>query len=332
MMKAARYHAEKDMRVESTAVPSVNKKQVRIEVKYAGIRGTDSHEYFHGPILLPMKEPYLFNGHCDLTTMGHEFAGVVVEVGVDVNNNLIKIGDRVVVEPVFKNPDDPLITKGECNLPEPIGSIGLTANDGFAKYVVVEDYTVHKIPDNVSFEQGALVEPVVIVGDTCVIFGAGPSGLLCLQAAMTAGATRIIVVETAEERLKKARQLGATLVINGKETNVSEQVKDYTGGLGADVYIDAAGVQETFTKGVASLRKAGRAVIVALFGEPIVLNASDLVLREIFIKGSASYGYIFAEVIQLIANKQLDDIIKEGFESLVSDSSQIKILVHIDAD
>ena len=181
----------------------------------------------------------------------------------------------------------------------------------------------------------------IILGETCVIFGAGPVGLLCVQAAIAAGAARIIVVDLAEKRLEKARDLGATLTINAKEKNVPQQIKNYTDGLGADVYLDAAGVQSTFTDGIASLKKGGRAVLVAIFGKPVTLNAMDLVIREITIRGNPGYRHVFPEVIKLIDSKQidverlitkkikLDDIVKEGFEALISDPSQIKILIDI---
>ncbi|CAF1433061.1 unnamed protein product [Rotaria sp. Silwood1] len=179
------------------------------------------------------------------------------------------------------------------------------------------------------------------LGETCVIFGAGPIGLLCLQAAMAAGAARTVVVDIAEKRLEKARELGATLIINGKEENISQQIKTFTGGLGADVYLDAAGVQSTFTTGIASLRNGGRAILVAIFGKPVALDAMDLVMREITIKGIVCYRHIFPEVIKLIDSKQMDverlitrkiklnDIVKDGFEALVSDPSEIKILIDI---
>lgn len=131
-MKAARYYAAKDMRVEETLIPSVKRNQVKIEVKYAGICGSDLHEYSHGPIIIPMKEPHPLTGHCGVTTLGHEFSGVVVEVGDDVNCDRIKTGDRVVVEPILKNADSYYTVKGDYNLSEPRGSIGLSANGGFA--------------------------------------------------------------------------------------------------------------------------------------------------------------------------------------------------------
>ena len=137
-MKAARWHAAKDIRVEETKIPTPNDNQVKIAVKFTGICGSDLHEYTHGPQLIPVDEPYPLNGHQGTTTLGHEFSGVVEEVGKNVKN--IKKGDRVTVEPIFRNPESPFIPTGEYNLSEPLGFVGLTANGAFAKYVVVEDY------------------------------------------------------------------------------------------------------------------------------------------------------------------------------------------------
>ncbi len=159
-MKATRWHAAKDIRVEETSIPSPNDNQVKIAVKFAGICGSDLHEYNDGPQLIPVDKPYLLNGHQGTTTLGHEFAGVVEEVGKNVKN--IKKGDRVTVEPIFRNPDSPFIVTGEYNLSEPLGFARLTSNGGFSKYTVVEDYMVHKMPDSMTFEQGAIVEPAAV--------------------------------------------------------------------------------------------------------------------------------------------------------------------------
>jgi len=348
-MKAARWHAAKDIRVEEAEIPTTGAKQVKIEVQFAGICGSDLHEYTHGPMLIPVEKPYPLNGHQGTTTLGHEFAGIVSEVGEEVTH--IKKGDRVVVEPLFKNPDSPFITNGEYNLSEPLGFVGLTSNGGFAKYTVVEDYMVHKIPDSMSFEQGALVEPAAVavyavlqsglkIGQSCVIFGAGPIGLLCVQAAIAAGATKVIVVDVADKRLEKATEIGASFVINGKSDNIAQQIKELTNG-GADIFLDAAGVQATFDGGIASLKNGGTAVLVALFGKPITHNAFDQVVREITIKGIIAYRNIFPQVIDLIDSGRmpveklvtkkitLDNIVTEGFEVLVSNPEQVKILIDI---
>ncbi|CAF3147573.1 unnamed protein product [Rotaria sp. Silwood2] len=140
---------------------------------------------------------------------------------------------------------------------------------------------------------------------------------------MVAGVAYTIVVGIAERCLEKARELGATLIINGKEKNISQQIKTFTGGLGVDVYLDAA------------------AILVALFGKPVTLDAVDLVQREITIKEIVCYRHIFPEVIKLIESKQmdveqlitrkikLDDIVKDGFEASASDPSEIKILIDL---
>lgn len=210
-MKAARWHAAKNIRVEEISIPSPNDNQVKIAVKFTGICGSDLHEYTQGPQLIPVDKPYALNGHQGTTTLGHEFSGVVEEVGKEVKN--INIGDRVTVEPIFKNPESPFIATGEYNLSEPLGFVGLTSNGGFAKYVVVEDYMVHKMPDTMTFEQGALVEPTAVAayaiqqsgmkkGDTILIAGAGPIGLLTIQVAIAIGASQVFVSDLSENRLK----------------------------------------------------------------------------------------------------------------------------------
>ncbi|ERJ59067.1 2,3-butanediol dehydrogenase [Sphingobacterium paucimobilis] len=348
-MKAARWYAAKDIRVEATAIPEPHAGQVKIAVQFAGICGSDLHEYVHGPQLIPVDQPYPLNGHQGITTLGHEFSGVIDAVGEGVDH--LKVGDRVVVEPLFKNFDSPFIPNGEYNLSEPLGFIGLSGNGGFASYVVVEDYMVHKIPDTMSFEKGALVEPAAVavyavlqsglkIGQTVLISGAGPIGLLCLQAALAAGATTVIVTDIADKRLDKAKALGATHIINAKEEGLSQKVKSIT-GLGVDVFLDCAGVQSSYTNGIDSVRNGGTAVLVALFGKPVNTNVLDQVLREITIKGIIAYRNIFPQVIALIDSGRmpveklvtrkisLDNIVNEGFEALVNDPTEVKILIDI---
>lgn len=349
MMKAARWHKAKDIRVEETAIPSPNDNQVKIAVKFTGICGSDLHEYNDGPQLIPVDEPYALNGHQGTTTLGHEFSGVVEEVGKNVKN--IKKGDRVTVEPIFKNPESPFISTGEYNLSEPLGFIGLTANGAFAKYVVVEDYMVHKMPDSMTFEQGAIVEPAAVaayaiqrsgmkLGDTVLITGTGPIGLLTVQVALAAGASQIFVSDLSENRLKKAKEIGATHTFNAKDKVITQKIKEIT-GHGVDVFIDAAGVQATFDTGINSLRNGGTAILVALFDKSVTHDALNQTLRELTIIGTAAYRNIFPEVIALISSGRLpveklitsvislDEIVEKGFEVLTKDPSEVKILVDI---
>ncbi len=348
-MKAARWHAAKDIRVEETTIPSPNDNQVKIAVKFTGICGSDLHEYTHGPQLIPVDKPYPLNGHQGTTTLGHEFSGVVEAVGKNVKN--IKKGDRVTVEPIFKNPESPFITTGEYNLSEPLGFVGLTSNGGFAKYVVVEDYMVHKMPDSMTFEQGAIVEPAAVaayaiqrsgmkMGDTVLIAGAGPIGLLTVQVAVATGASQIFVSDLSENRLKKAKEVGATHTFDARDKNLPQKIKEMTGN-GVDIFIDAAGAQASFDTGINSLRNGGTAVLVALFGNKVTHDALNQTLRELTIIGTAAYRNIFPQVIALISSGRLpveklvtsvislDEIVEKGFEALTKDPSEVKVLVDL---
>jgi len=346
-MKAARWHAAKDIRVEEATIPTPNDDQVKIEVKFAGICGSDLHEYNHGPQLIPIDAPYPLNGHQGTTTLGHEFAGVVSEVGRNVTK--VKIGDRVIVEPIFRNPESPFIESGEYNLSEPLGFVGLTANGAFAKYVVVEEYMAHKMPKSMSFEQGAIVEPAAVaayglqqsgmkMGDTVLVTGAGPIGLLTVQVAIASGASQVFVTDVSEARLVKAKEVGATQTFDAKDKDIPTKIREMT-GHGVDVYIDAAGVQASFDTGIKSLRNGGTAVLVALFSKNVSHDALDQALRELTIKGIIGYRNIFPEVIALISSGRLpveklvtrtislDEIVEKGFEALVNDPSEVKVLV-----
>ena len=346
-MKAARWHAAKDIRVEEATIPTPNDDQVKIEVKFAGICGSDLHEYNHGPQLIPIDAPYPLNGHQGTTTLGHEFAGVVSEVGRNVTK--VKIGDRVIVEPIFRNPESPFIESGEYNLSEPLGFVGLTANGAFAKYVVVEEYMAHKMPKSMSFEQGAIVEPAAVaayglqqsgmkMGDTVLVTGAGPIGLLTVQVAIASGASQVFVADVSEARLVKAKEVGATQTFDAKDKDIPTKIREMT-GHGVDVYSDAAGVQASFDTGIKSLRNGGTAVLVALFSKNVSHDALDQALRELTIKGIIGYRNIFPEVIALISSGRLpveklvtrtislDEIVEKGFEALVNDPSEVKVLV-----
>ncbi|WP_413512140.1 2,3-butanediol dehydrogenase [Myroides odoratus] len=349
-MKAARWYAAKDIRVEEVNIPTPQKGQLKIAVHFAGICGSDLHEYNHGPQLIPMDAPYPLNGHQGVTTLGHEFSGIIEEIGEGTTH--FKKGDRVVVEPIYKNFESPFTTAGAYNLGEHLGFIGLAGDGGFANYVVVEDYMVHKMPDSMTFEQGAMVEPAAVavyavmqsglqLGETVFISGAGPIGLLCTQAALAAGASTVIVTDVAEKRLEKAREIGATHVFNATDKELNQKIKAVTDELGPHVFLDCAGVQASYDTGLNTIRNGGTAVLVALFGKPVQHDALQQVLREITVKGVIAYRNIFPQTMklitsgkmpveQLITNKiSLDEIVDKGFEALIKNPSEVKILIEI---
>lgn len=198
-------------------------------------------------------------------------------------------------------------------------------------------------------ELGALVEPTAVavhavrqsqlkLGDTAAIFGAGPIGLLLLQAVKAAGVSEIFVVEVSEERRQKALELGATHAINPIDTDAVAFIREKTNG-GVNVAYDAAGVQATFTSGVSAVRPGGEFKVVSVWEKPVEFNPNMIVMTEAKISGSYAYNRLFPEVIRLLASGAidgqavitskiaLDDIVEKGFELLTKDRSQCKILV-----
>ncbi len=202
-----------------------------------------------------------------------------------------------------------------------------------------------------TFEQGAIVEPAAVaayaiqrsgmkMGDSVLITGVGPIGLLTVQVAVATGASHIFVSDLSENRLKKAKEVGATHTFDARDKDIPKQIKEIT-GQGVDVFIDAAGAQASFDTGINSLRNGGTAILVALFGKKVVHDALNHTLRELTIIGTAAYRNIFPQVIALISSGRLpveklitstislNNIVEKGFDTLVNDPSEVKILVDI---
>lgn len=348
-MKAAIWYGLEDVRVVEAEEPVVGEGMVKIEVEWCGICGSDLHEYVSGPTTIPVFEPHPLTGQLAPVIIGHEFAGTVVEIGDRVTN--LQIGDRVAVEPILTCGACIHCQSGRYNLCPKRGFHGLTSNGGgFSEYTTVQAHLVHKLPNNISFEEGAIVEPAAVavyavrsseikLGDTCAVFGAGPIGLLLIQAVKAAGASKIIAVEVSESRLAKAGELGATHLINPIREKTVETIHKITGNLGVDVSYEAAGVEISFLEALDSVKPGGEMVIVSLWEKPVALNPNLLVLNERKIRSSCAYRHVFPEVISLIANGKinakglitkkiaLDQIVEEGFKTLLTDKSHSKVLV-----
>jgi (R,R)-butanediol dehydrogenase/meso-butanediol dehydrogenase/diacetyl reductase len=348
-MKAALWYDTKDIRVETIPEPSLEKDQVKIKVSYCGICGSDLHEYLAGPIFIPVEEPHPISKDKAPIVMGHEFAGVVAAVGEDVTG--IKVGDRVCVEPIYSCGTCHSCRKGHYNVCEQLGFIGLSGGlGGFSEYSVVPSKMIHKIPDNMTWEQAALVEPAAVavhavrqsdmkIGDSVAVIGTGPIGLLVIQAAKAAGASRIAAVEVSPERRDFAEQAGADLVIDPLEREPVEAIKEFTNGLGVDVAFEVAGIEATIHTAIESTKPEGNVVNISIWEKPASIPVNQFILTERKMTSIIAYRNIFPQVIQLIANGQmkatelitkkisLDQIVTEGFEALTNNKNQIKILV-----
>lgn len=348
-MKAAVWYGKKDIRVEDREIREMRDNEVRVKVGYAGICGSDLHEYQEGPVFVPVdKEDDLTGGKAPLI-MGHEFSGTVVEVGKEVKD--FKVGDRVSVNPTVtygKNTD-------ELDVYDGFSFLGLHTDGGFTDLVNVPETNLYHLPDSLSLRVAATIEPLAVgvqavkesdleFGDTVAIFGAGPIGIYTTLAARAAGASKIIVLDLSKERLEKAKECGATHIINSGEVDAVKAIKEIVPG-GVDRSFEVAGVTPTFVQAIDATRPRGTMVIVSIFAGDISWPPLQLTNTGVKITSTIAYSRAsYQQTIDLMGSGQidtestitgeieLDDIVEHGFEKLTNDKSQVKILVKLNGE
>ena len=350
-MKAAVWHGQKDVRIEDVPEPGhPPAAQVKVEVAWCGICGTDLHEYWSGPVYLPAEKPHPLTGVQTPVILGHELSGRVVEVGEGVKR--VNVGDGVALCPIIGCLECRWCKAGFMGLCERVAFLGSSWHGGgFARYLNVHEYMCYRLPGSVSDETGAMVEPwaasvrailqaEVHPGDSVAIVGAGPIGLMVLQAAGIAGAGQRIVIEPSLRRQGIAQLLGATAVINPLESEVVEAVGRLTDGGGADVVVECVGIESTGQLAGRITRRRGRLVVMGVFPRPSPLDFTDLLFGEKTVMGSmGGYGQ-FERAIQMMADKEfqadpmisgkieLEDLVEKGFEELIQHRERnLKILV-----
>lgn len=348
-MRAARFYNKKDMRVEEIDVPELKENQVKIRVAWTGICGSDLHEYLAGPMTIPGDGPDPLTGQDRPITMGHEYSGVVEEIGSNVDN--ISIGDRVAVNPLITGG---IAEDGLTDMYQGFTFYGLGAEGGFADYSVVDAKNVINVGDT-PLKLAATVEPVAVAvqavresemkfGESVAIYGAGPIGLAQILAVKAAGAKDIFVFDLSEERLEIARKIGATHAINSGETDPVEFIKNYY-PFGVDRTFEVAGVPITLEQSIKSTRPRGKVTIVSIFEKPFEFNPMILTATGVNIASSLAYeDDIFKITQHLISTGQIDpneiitglieleDIVENGFEELSNNKSQAKILVKLSGE
>lgn len=281
---------EGNMEIREVPEPSPGFGQVKIQVKATGICGSDLHTY-HGDIGIPMKLPVV---------TGHEFSGVVVEVGEGVED--IEVGERVTAETTFS-------TCGRCiqcqtgayNLCLERRGIGYYLNGAFANYIVVPAIRVHRLPDNVDFIGGALSEPLACVvhgaleltgvsaGDVVLVTGPGAIGLLTMQVAKAEGGLVVAAGTSVDKhRLEVAKSLGVDYVVNVQEDDVDGLLKDLTNGRGADVVLECSGSASGARLALKVVRRGGKYGQIGLFGKPIEIDFEQICYKEVKVSGSFS--------------------------------------------
>jgi len=293
-------------------VSSPNDSQVVIAIKVCSICGGDLHIYKgkHPSAPLPVA-------------LGHELAGDVVSIGAKVKT--VRVGDRVTVEPVIACGECPACLKGKYGYCHNLSYHYRRGQGAMADYFVVDARYVYKLPDHLSYEAGALIEPLAVavhavkrakigLGDKVAIIGAGPIGILVAAVCRAAGAEEIIVADIADHRLETAITMGATRAVNSLKESVVDVVREITGGQGIGKTFECAGRGETFVQAMTCLCKGGVATMVGIFEQPTIeIPASIFVSQEITVQGSQGYCWDFETALGLTSKIDLSTLISHEF-------------------
>ena len=283
--------------------------EVLVAVGEVGICGSDVHYYEHGRIGdYVVEEPLV---------LGHESAGEVVAVGDDVVG--LEPGARVALEPGVSCRRCPHCKRGDYHLCESVEFMATPPHDGaFTEYVAWPADYAYELPASVSTTEGALCEPLSVgihacrrgdvgTGDTVLITGAGPIGLLAMETARAAGATDVLVTDVVDSKVERARDRGADRAIDVAETDLERAVDEYTDRVGADVGIEASGAEPSIQATLDVVRRGGTVVLVGLASEAEVpFDVLDLIDNEIDVHGSFRYKNTYDAAIDLLADGAVD--------------------------
>ncbi len=306
-MKALVLEDIKQFAYSDVPEPDISPDDVLIKVQATGICGSDIHgmDGSSGRRIPPI-------------IMGHESAGIIAKVGANVSN--WQVGDRVTFDSTIYCGDCFFCRRGEINLCDNRRVVGVSCGDyrqhgAFAEYLAVPARILYRVPDDLSFVQAAFVEPVSIaahaveltpiaLNDTAVVVGTGMIGLLLIQVLKQTGVGKVIGIDLADSRLELARQLGADVTINARDTDIQEQILAHTEGRGADIAFEVVGITATLQTAVKALRKGGALTLVGNISETAELPIQLVVTRELTLYGSCgSQGDYPASLAMLAQGK-----------------------------
>jgi L-iditol 2-dehydrogenase len=308
-MPALVNYARKPLAVElrDVNVPTIGDRDVLLHVGAVSVCGSDLHQW-RASHSWPVNYPCI---------LGHEFAGTVAQIGSAVTH--FKEGDRVVSETAAVIDEvSPLSRAGLYNLDPARRGFGYGVDGAMTEYVRVPERCLHRLPTGLVFEKAALTEPCCVAynavcvngrvrpGDTVLVLGPGPIGLLCAKMAKLSGAGKVIVsgLPSDKQRLEVARKMGADLTL---ESGVLEQIAATGDGLGVDVAIDSSGVSVTLQMALQAVRPAGQIVKVGWGPQPMQFSLDPLVQKNVTLSGSFSHNWpIWERVISMIASGQID--------------------------
>jgi len=303
-MKQVRLHGPQDLRIDDVPMPQAGPLDVVVKVAVFGICGSDLGFAVSGYIGRPGQHPM---------PLGHELTGTIHQVGDAVEG--LQVGQRVVVHPM----------KGGNRI-----GTGDPVHGGFAEYLLVQEAVVGEsifpIPDAMAFERAVLAEPIAVgvhglnlclvtADDSAVVFGAGPIGLGVIAALRHRGVEHIAVVDIIDERLERARRLGALLTINPARDDLETLLKESFGTVSGKIaghplvdcslYIDCAGQPTLLQQAVGLARDAARILVLATHKRPVELDMVQVMIKELAIRGSLSYPDEFPQVLKMLSDENL---------------------------
>lgn len=281
---------------------------VRIAIRTVGICGSDVHYYTHGAIgPFVVREPMV---------LGHEAAGVVVEVGAAVTH--LREGDRVCMEPGIPDPNSRATQLGIYNLDPAVRFWATPPVHGVLRPTVVHPAVfTFKLPDNVSLAEGAMVEPLAVgmhaankarikPGDVAIVVGAGPIGMVTALSALAGGCSRVIMTDVQQPKLNLAATLGPITPVNVAKENLAEVINGLTDGWGADIVFECSGNERAAAGVFAPLCPGGVVVFVGIPLAPIAYNVADAQIKEARVEHVFRYAHVYPRAIALMGSGKID--------------------------
>ena len=282
---------------------------VRIAIKTVGVCGSDVHYYTHGAIgPFAVREPMI---------LGHEAAGIIEEVGSAVEN--LKVGDRVCMEPGIPDPQSRASRLGLYNLDPAVRFWATPPVHGVLRPSVVHPAAfTFKLPDNVSYAAGAMVEPLAVgfhaiskarltPGAVALVTGAGPIGMVTAIAALSAGCARVIVTDVVDEKLDVARNLGpAIMTVNVRSQDLENIIARETDGWGVDVVFECSGATDVIADTVHHGSPGGAIVFVGMPAKPVPLDIVIAQTKELRIEHVFRYAHVYPRIVALLGSNQIN--------------------------
>lgn len=277
-MKAVmKTRTEEGLELKDIKKPVIKSDELLVRIQMTGICGSDLHIYKYDEQAQRWKPPIPM-------IIGHEFSGEVIEVGKDVQG--FEIGDRIAADSHIPCMNCYLCKTGRIHICENMLLYGIQIKQGsFAEYSGVPQSIAYKLPESLSFKEGALLEPFgvamhaversgIFIGDTVVVLGCGPIGLFVQQIVKASGASLIVSSDISDFRLDFSEKIGVKYAVNPNNEDLSQKVMELTDGRGADIVFEVAGVPSTITKSFDLIGKNGKIILIGLYGKPVEVDTT----------------------------------------------------------